>query len=650
MRPAARFWNVLLLGFLPLLAGAPLFRAGFSFDDLHSVAENPHIRTLENVPRFFADPACFSSNPNSRMYRPVLLLSYALNHQAAGLAPWAWHLVNALLHLLAVQGLHRLLLAFFPGRAGLALGAAALFAVHPLHVELVGHVSSRSDLLCAACSAWALLLLVRDRVRPRAGLLAGAWLLHAAALLSKEPALLFPLAAFPLLLCVPAGRRGGLARAAAGLAPMLLTGAGYLLLRHFLLGRAAPAVPRWTGGVDPLTGWGRDLATQASSQLAALGRGIELLFWPWRLSADHQIPLVSSPLAGPALAGGCLLALFLAGSLCLARPRRLAAAGLWWVALFLAPAVLVPLNQLFAEHRLYAPGLGLAVLLAAAASGGSRLLAAVRRRAARQPAGLAAEGVAHGRAYAWPPVPLLVLLLLFGARTFLRGLDWKDPGTLWAATLATDPGSVRAWSELGQFRAERGDTAGARAAFRRARTLHPRNLQLALNEIEYAVREFEAGGPPALLQQALALAEESASRAPWLIGPRAKLCRVRLALARAAGERVESRQARLAVEAALSGLTFTSYHPVQLAVVAMALEGAGQEQALDPFWGWAERLVRLDEGAWRVRLEQLLRLGRTAAAARFLNAYLRAAGPRADPLLTGRIQALTVRPAPGSGR
>ena len=127
-----------------LAAGLYLNTLGhaFHYDDFHSIVHNPHLRSTANIPAFFRDPALFSTNPESAMYRPVLLVSYALNFALGGLQPAGYHLVNALLHGLNAGLVHRLLLLL--GQEWLALLAAFLFALAPVNAEAFNYVSSRS--------------------------------------------------------------------------------------------------------------------------------------------------------------------------------------------------------------------------------------------------------------------------------------------------------------------------------------------------------------------------------------------------------------------------------------------------------------------------------------------------------------------------
>src|SRR5262245_41943971 len=92
------------LGFAVLLvlvigaAYANSFSIGFLFDDIYGIAQNPALRSLRNIPRFFADPFTLTSVRENVDVRPVLQVTYALNYAISGLAPWSYHLFNLLLH------------------------------------------------------------------------------------------------------------------------------------------------------------------------------------------------------------------------------------------------------------------------------------------------------------------------------------------------------------------------------------------------------------------------------------------------------------------------------------------------------------------------------------------------------------------------
>ena len=61
------------------------------------------------MPRFFSDPETFSGLSDVRMYRPLLVLSFALNYALGQYDPIGYHLVNVFLHV--INGLSLWLLA-----------------------------------------------------------------------------------------------------------------------------------------------------------------------------------------------------------------------------------------------------------------------------------------------------------------------------------------------------------------------------------------------------------------------------------------------------------------------------------------------------------------------------------------------------------
>ena len=56
----------------------------FVYDDVHSVRDNPALRSLANIPRFFTDVTAFSAL-DCRLYRPTLLTTFAVD---AGVGGW----------------------------------------------------------------------------------------------------------------------------------------------------------------------------------------------------------------------------------------------------------------------------------------------------------------------------------------------------------------------------------------------------------------------------------------------------------------------------------------------------------------------------------------------------------------------------------
>jgi tetratricopeptide (TPR) repeat protein len=119
-----------------------------NFDDDLLVINNPHIRSglnEEAVDWSFAAGLIYSS-PNADYWRPLSYLSHALDIQLFGLHPAGHHLMSVAIHVAATIALF-LVLSSMTGALWRSALVAALFALHPLHVESVAWIAERKDVL-----------------------------------------------------------------------------------------------------------------------------------------------------------------------------------------------------------------------------------------------------------------------------------------------------------------------------------------------------------------------------------------------------------------------------------------------------------------------------------------------------------------------
>ena len=220
---------------------ANTLRNGFVYDDLHQVLEDPRIRGLGGLSDIFSSGVwSFKWGPSS-YYRPMMQLSYLLTYQVAELSPWAYHLVNTLLHAGATLALYALGLRVLADQRRAALAAATVaalvFAVHPLHTEPVAWIAAVGDLQLALYGLLSILLYLRA-LDGRRWAHVGALACYALALLSKEPAVVLP----AILLAVDLlwSRQRSLRDAVIRLTPFALLTVGYFVVRTVVLGGVAP--------------------------------------------------------------------------------------------------------------------------------------------------------------------------------------------------------------------------------------------------------------------------------------------------------------------------------------------------------------------------------------------------------------------------
>src|SRR3989338_7954965 len=108
-----------------------LYNGFTNWDDGRYVTENPLIRdlSLENTGRIF-------SSLHHNMYKPLTLLSYSIEYHFFKLDPLGYHTTNLLFHLLNCV-LVFWLIFILSKNSWVAFITAALFGIHPLHVESV---------------------------------------------------------------------------------------------------------------------------------------------------------------------------------------------------------------------------------------------------------------------------------------------------------------------------------------------------------------------------------------------------------------------------------------------------------------------------------------------------------------------------------
>ena len=442
---------------LTIIAYLPAFGADFIWDDPDYVINNPNLRTAGGLAKIWLAPRSLPQ------YYPLVHTTFWIEYQLWQLNPHGYHATNILLHAMGAVLLWRVLVKLeVPG----AWLAAAIFAVHPLHVESVAWITERKNVLSGVfyfAAALAYLRFETSLARQSKWYII-ALALFACALLSKTVTCSLP-AAILLVIWWKRGR---------------VTWADVLpLLPMFALGGAMAAYTAYLE-VDHVGAGGAEWDYTPVQRLIIAGKAIWFyalkLVAPLNLSFVHAKWTVATwEIAYYALAIGVILALILLH-------RRIgrgpAVAALFFVGTLL-PALgffrIYPMRYTFAaDHYQYLASVGLIVLLAAGVA-----------KLAREPF-VNALGLA--------------LLMPLVALTFIRARVFHDPLTLWADTVRKNPESWMVNLNLAQALGRAGRMDQAELRFRRAVDLAPQlaethyNLGVHLAElgrIDEAMRKYD---------------------------------------------------------------------------------------------------------------------------------------------------------------
>lgn len=434
-----------LLGAIALLAVAAYLASltgGFLFDDYNNIVENPMLRAIGTPMQDWLAVAL--SSGSGLLRRPLSMLSFGFNVAVFGMNPIAFKLVNLVIHIgngVLLYLLGRRIARYLLPRANtvpagmpqmLALLAAALWLLHPLHVSGVAYIVQRMNELAALFTLGGFVCYVDGRLaslRGEPGLGKGIFGLFAfgvLAVLSKENgALVFAFALVIEAVCFRfEARDKRTRRALSGVfaltvaLPIVLFGLYLVFEPHWLIGSYAS----------------RDftLYERILTEPRILWHYILWIFLPnpaW-MGLFHDDIAVSSTLVQPLstlVALGAWLVVIVAAWNLRRRSPGFAFAVAWFLIGHSMESTILPLELVF-EHRNYLPMAGL--LLGCACAIGPWLASHWNLRAA---AGLATA-----------------LVLACAALTAMRAADWGDPLRLALAEARHHPDSSRSQYEAGR--------------------------------------------------------------------------------------------------------------------------------------------------------------------------------------------------------
>lgn len=432
----------------------------FTFDDRYVILGNGRVHELKNLWHLFAE-TYWPRYLGADGYRPVVMALFTLQWVAAGGAPWLFHLVNILLTVGASVAVYWCAAAILPRRG--AWVAAALFAVHPVHVEATGNVVGQSELIVALCLALAVGIYLRARrggfPSPRAA--CAILSLYTVALLSKEHAIVLP--ALIAVAEVTVVRDGSWKQRLRKLRPFALAliavSLAWFLVRDRVQGNLSGFAP------FPVFRFLRMSAMdRAGMMMTEIPRVARLLVFPTRLSGDYSPTevLVTKGFDVAQIPGLviCLGVVILA--IALRRRAPVISFGLSWLLVSYLPVsnLLVPTGFITAERTLFLPSVGV-VLVAGA------LATAVEARARRGAQRTALAAVA-----------LLVTLGL--ARSIDRQRVWKNNDVFFAQLLKDAPNSYRAHFLHGRLVGERSRLREMELEYRRAIKLFPYDVSMMM--------------------------------------------------------------------------------------------------------------------------------------------------------------------------
>lgn len=428
-----------------ILVYATGLRGPFLLDDLPCIVLNPTIKNISLAFTTFGHPEAISDGSFTYFnYRPLMPVIYAFVHALFGLAPFAYHLLNILVHALNGVLIYFLILRV-TRHAPASFAAAAWWALHPVHVESVQNASGTDDLLNATFTVLALLLLLKKRT---------GWslFLFALALLTKESAVVAPGLIFIMMFREKEGAVGQkLKQAFLVTVPFAILAIGYMSVRYFFQGLEHGNAP-----VQNIT---ESLIIFPKIFLVYM----RLMLVPAGLRINYFIPVVTQVGATVIFGYAIITGMLLAALICLKKKPLISLGIAWFFIAFIPVSNLVPIRTLVGERFMYLPFVGAAIIIGVVGSG------------------IRSKKIFFAGAWA-------ILLVVLAVGSMIRIGVWCDEEKFWKDIIHKEPG-FRVYqmyeTNLALFYMKHQRPDEAEALFKEALRQQPGNKKFAANLAQF---------------------------------------------------------------------------------------------------------------------------------------------------------------------
>ncbi|MDP9128021.1 MAG: tetratricopeptide repeat protein [Pseudomonadota bacterium] len=426
--PVAKIAPYFFLLLVVCAAYGNVYDNAFLYDDESLILKNAYLRDWHAIGSIFRTSATAGASIAGGFYRPMQILAYLIIYQLAGLSLFMFHALNVALHasnacLVYALG-RKLRFKIWP-----AFFAALVWALHPVHTEVIAYISGTADPLYAFFTLLGLIMLLP---RFSSSNVAASLPFFALALLSKEEAVAFPLLAMSCAFLL--SKEPFKPKTYYSLWPLWLLAAGYVVWHQFGLNFSDFQLHRQNDL------YANSVLVRTYTFLATVPSYLGFVVWPVGLHFDRDFPAVQSPLQWRVGLGLLLVALATA-QICLGRKRKsrvLSWGWLWFAAAdILHTGILVAVNASLLEHWLYLPTAGLFLAVAQRLDLATRLRGTGARSLMAVLAGTAA--------------------LLLGVLTYEQNNVWHDAETLYLNIFRNGEPSPHAHNNLAIEYTRRGE-------------------------------------------------------------------------------------------------------------------------------------------------------------------------------------------------
>jgi tetratricopeptide (TPR) repeat protein len=425
----------------------------FYYDDISNIVENPLIRELKNIPKFF------SYNQFTGKFRAIPAVTFAFDYYFSNKSPIRFHITNILFHTVNGILVYIILLELFGlikknVKIRLSLFISLLFISNPIQTNVVNYIVQRNGELATFFYLLAFFLFIKGRLLSgftKVFFYTGSVFFFFCSSWSKEIGFTFPIMIAIFEFIFMCKDKKMLLNRLAIFSVFFIPYTIYILF--FFRGNGI--IREVQSGL-----WGpwQNLLTQANVIIEYIK--LLILPLPGRLNIDHDFKLAEFIFEYPTFVSIITILSLIVLAIYLVRKEKIASFAILWFFITLIPtSSIIPLWEIIAEYRLYLPGFGFYLLLGLTID---YVIIYLRKK--------------NKKGFNWDKIRCFVfvgIVFFYSMGTYQRIFVWKDELTLWEDAVSKSPKKPKARNNLGNAYYNKGLYKEAIREYKRAVFLFP---------------------------------------------------------------------------------------------------------------------------------------------------------------------------------
>jgi protein O-mannosyl-transferase len=416
----------ILIAALSFLVYVNTINYGFVLDDVAVIESNKFVKEgVKGIPDIlttFYWKGFWDSNAG--LYRPVSLISFALEYQLSPENPFIHHLFNVLYYVVTCCLLFEVLCRLFKKVDPLFfLFVVLLFIVHPIHTEVVANIKSRDEIFALLFFLLCCKQLYSDKQNKTKTIILPSFF-FLLSLLSKEGAIVF----LPVIFFIDYLNEKKIAAVLQKRIPIIVTSFLWLAIHQLVISSSSSPKITYTYSDNSLFA-SSSFIDQKATAFGMFVRYIVKAFYPYQLSYDYsfnEFPIQN--FASPsALAGLVLFFALIYFAIKYYNKNTLLTFSILLIILplLLTGNLLFNIGSTMADRFLFIPTIGSCIIIC---------LLIYR---------LAKADIASNKKNNVIIFSITAIVLVFSIKTFIRNKDWKSDATLFSKDVTAVPNSAR---------------------------------------------------------------------------------------------------------------------------------------------------------------------------------------------------------------